>query len=234
VSYTFNLRYPGQWYDAESGLHSNGFRFYDPGKGRYVASDPIGLGGGPSTYSYASSNPFVRADPFGLSDFFTVAEHGTYSGEIGNQSFYVYPGDPVASPPKTTAAAITIVKFIVKAVCKDGGTKSSPYSEFVKFESVHVYFEIYKRSSLHSGYEDADEQQHVDHYLEWAEQDGRRIAHQAEEQAKQDVTGDCNTDCEANAAAYIQDKLAPTLGAKAAFTKAFYDETGLHDHEVIK
>lgn len=43
-SYTFNLRFPGQQYDAETGTHYNYFRDYEPGSGRYVQSDPL-LGG---------------------------------------------------------------------------------------------------------------------------------------------------------------------------------------------
>ncbi len=44
--FPFNLRFPGQYYDAETGLHYNYFRDYDPSIGRYVESDPIGLMGG--------------------------------------------------------------------------------------------------------------------------------------------------------------------------------------------
>ena len=59
------LRFQGQYFDNESGLHYNRFRYYCPKQGRFIHQDPIGLAGGINHYQYAP-NPVNWIDPFGL------------------------------------------------------------------------------------------------------------------------------------------------------------------------
>jgi RHS repeat-associated protein len=63
---TQNLRLPGQFFDAESGLNHNGARDYLPQLGRYTETDPSGLAGGLNTFAYAYQNPLTFTDPTGL------------------------------------------------------------------------------------------------------------------------------------------------------------------------
>ncbi|MCA9468229.1 MAG: hypothetical protein KC643_22705 [Nitrospira sp.] len=65
-SATVNLRFPGQYFDSETGLHYNWNRYYNPATGRYVSSDLIGLIGGLNTYAYSYSNPLLRHDTSGF------------------------------------------------------------------------------------------------------------------------------------------------------------------------
>ena len=64
--FTMNMRLPGQVYDAETGLHYNYYRDYDPALGRYLAPDPLNLTNGSNPYGYVSNNPLTRRDPLGL------------------------------------------------------------------------------------------------------------------------------------------------------------------------
>ncbi len=65
-AFTYNLRFPGQYADAETGTSYNYFRDYDPTTGRYRQSDPIGLKGGLNTFAYSRASPLRYVDATGL------------------------------------------------------------------------------------------------------------------------------------------------------------------------
>lgn len=73
--FTYNLRFPGQFFDAESGTNYNYFRTYDPAAGRYLESDPLGLVPGMNTYAYVDNSPLDRVDPTGMCGLVTVIEN---------------------------------------------------------------------------------------------------------------------------------------------------------------
>ena len=62
------IRFQGQYYDQETGLHYNRHRYYDPQTGQFIGKDPVGYAGGLNLYRYAD-NPVGWIDPLGLDKF---------------------------------------------------------------------------------------------------------------------------------------------------------------------
>ncbi|MFP5407658.1 MAG: RHS repeat-associated core domain-containing protein [Gammaproteobacteria bacterium] len=87
ASFSFNLRLPGQYEDAETGWHYNFHRYYNPETGRYLTPDPIGLEGGTNLYGYVDGNPAGASDPWGLYRLvmgFEVNHPAAFAGGIHN------------------------------------------------------------------------------------------------------------------------------------------------------
>ncbi|WP_241077708.1 RHS repeat domain-containing protein, partial [Pseudomonas viridiflava] len=74
-----NLRFQGQYFDEETGLHYNTFRYYDSEVGRFITQDPIGLEGGFNLYQYAPS-AIGWIDPKGLATLFQLGTYGELNG----------------------------------------------------------------------------------------------------------------------------------------------------------
>ena len=122
IAFVFDMRFPGQRYDSATGMNYNYFRDYDPATGRYVESDPIGLDGGMSTFSYTSSAPLSFSDPFGLLRWETnsttwVATHAT------GLMLTRFPGaDPVAVSSSSVARTTLDWSVSVQCTCEGAGS----------------------------------------------------------------------------------------------------------------
>jgi RHS repeat-associated protein len=104
-SFTYNLRFPGQYFDGETGLHYNGFRDYDPSTGRYVQSDPVGLIAGINTYIYAADSPVSHSDPNGTNLLSDVIRE-TLRKIVIDKSFGATVDDPINNSTKYLLAPV--------------------------------------------------------------------------------------------------------------------------------
>lgn len=113
----FNLRYPGQYYDAESKLHYNHTRYFQPRTGRYLQPDLIGLEGGINVYTYAGGNPVMYMDPTGtfwqlITAFFSMLGFGLETQSIATGE---PPGGSMAGSVAKTAEKAAVSQAVKTA-----------------------------------------------------------------------------------------------------------------------
>jgi RHS repeat-associated protein len=169
TAFVFDMRFPGQRHDSATGMNYNYFRDYDAATGRYVQSDPIGLGGGISTYGYVRARPLLMSDFFGLADmillatgapgmeyalhvdvpgFYTVVAHGSDKGRIVKDS------DKSPLTPMELAEKIRSAPNYVKGTpvallaCRTGG------SRYAQELATALGVDVLSPNRLVYGYED--------------------------------------------------------------------------------
>jgi RHS repeat-associated protein len=108
---TFNLRYPGQYFDQESNLHYNYHRSYSATTGRYTQADPIGLDGVWNRFGYVGQNPLSNIDPTGLDFVVITGGRKEASNPFGHSAFGVT-GSGVFSYGNGTSLGGSIVSYI--------------------------------------------------------------------------------------------------------------------------
>jgi RHS repeat-associated protein len=145
TNFTLNLRFPGQYYDTESGLHYNTFRTYDPDTGRYLESDPIGLNGGLNTFTYVENAPVRLIDPDGLK----VSGEWTNTPRL-NLTDYGITGGKFITPYLNKWGFLKLFRVYgyaagyvnIDVQCKDSGACDKP--EWEIHERIDVSYQGYK------------------------------------------------------------------------------------------
>ena len=111
-------------------------RYYDPGAGRYLNPDPVGLTGGLNGYAYADGDPVVWVDPLGLSPFDKNSFENT-----GRPDLYVGPDGPEATMPST---AYRYMNSKYAAQTMESNSALLSYFGYTKYNTGHEARDAYQ------------------------------------------------------------------------------------------
>ncbi|MER6025621.1 DUF6531 domain-containing protein [Streptomyces sp. NPDC001851] len=119
------LRFPGQYYDPETGLHYNYFRHYDPETARYLTADPLGLAPAPNPVGYVL-NPQEWTDPLGLAPCARGgwADKADFSSQkTMSKKFHAHAGDFLDNPGNLNKANLQRFQDAMREHMTADGTK---------------------------------------------------------------------------------------------------------------
>ncbi|RMO75329.1 hypothetical protein ALQ35_00691, partial [Pseudomonas fluorescens] len=135
------LRFQGQYFDAESGLHYNRHRYYNPDIGRYLTPDPVKLAGGINAYQYVPS-PTGWIDPLGLNSC-PSGDGCKSSANVQNSTKGVHHGEP-ALPQLTRAERLAKIDELAEANTYrrlDKLEEETPGAHFLEKHGAQTTFE---------------------------------------------------------------------------------------------
>jgi RHS repeat-associated protein len=130
---SYNLRFPGQYYQAETGLSQNWNRDYDPLTGKYMESDPAGLKAGINTYVYAAGSPVLYIDPLGLD--VTV---GYFPGGPGHVGIGVNSASTSGLYPLENPLRLFFCRDVTGIVLNDQATQDALSKQRAQYITIHT------------------------------------------------------------------------------------------------
>jgi RHS repeat-associated protein len=149
-SFVMNLRLPGQVFDAETNLHYNYLRDYDPVLGRYVTPDPLAFANGTNPYAYVGNNPLTGIDPLGLYQIdvhyymtyflaITAGVDDTTARTIALATQYIDENNATSPTPygKTLESAENNLPALVRYHFTEDGYENSDYYKNPLFPSAY-------------------------------------------------------------------------------------------------
>jgi RHS repeat-associated protein len=224
----YSLRFPGQSTPTivPDPLFYNYYRDYDPLTGRYVESDPVGLGGGPNPYAYASGDPVSLYDVFGLLVWHN--EPTAWRRDlIPGSSMLVIPG-AWSRPVPDYALAGTTAGWQLSSRCECAGG-SYAFKEF----TVDFAITVHERHSYAPGspplaWIQRGEGDHVADYLRWTAS-GRKLAKQVEDSYVGRSYPSID-DCRAATEQALYNTLQPSLRGAYDQTRLDWDLSGRHQY----
>ena len=224
-TYRFGMRFPGQVIDTETGLAYNYFRDYESTTGRYIQSDPLGLAGGLSTYSYVSGAPLNLVDPFGLLQWNMGDAQWNYSLHNNYRVPPAFPGGPMGGLSNYYDAAATMTWAVqARCVCEGGEYRLDEFS--IDLAPV-VYMRQAYASNGHRFEVRMNELDHVRDFYAWGAQEKPAAA--AYERYLRGTSYSSEEECIRQNKAFMMESLQSSFLPAAKSSVSRYDETGRHN-----